>query len=215
MLRKTVLAICVLYLAGMLLLAYALVRAAPGPATQDLQGLAIGSQGSAGGVAYLSGRRLACANSAVPAPYTSRCLVEIAGGTLEIVARRNAPADPNQFGGSCAARYNRQYWPCRFSSRHVHVHWFAAIDDPLGLTPAQLGGLRRQYLIENLPESTVLRGAALAAVLSAVVAMAAAVALRPKAKLNLAGVWVPLASSAAAFAAVAVLGVFLTRGFWD
>lgn len=76
---------------------------------------------------------------------------------LELYARRNPPTDLKQLGGSCEAFYDGKEWPCQIGSRHVHVHWFAYLNQPLGLNKSQLDALRRQYWIENLPEATFFR----------------------------------------------------------
>jgi hypothetical protein len=138
-------------------LALALLRSSPGPATQDVQGIGIGSYGGPGGIAYLSGRDLACTPSTRP-PFTSRCTVEVAGETLELFAHRNPPGAPNQLGGACEARYAGEAWPCRIGGRHVHVQWFAYLDQPLGLTPAQLAAVRRAHPLPNVPERAILSG---------------------------------------------------------
>jgi hypothetical protein len=115
-----------------LALAIFVQRATPGPPSQDILGVGIGNYYSGAGVAYLSGRRLSCVSLPAEDPFTSICTVSIAGKPLEIRARRNPPADPMQLGGACEAIYDGQQWPCRVGSRHVQVHWFAYIDDPLG-----------------------------------------------------------------------------------
>lgn len=150
--RKIILSLAILSLIIMGILALLVYQASPGPVSQDILGVTLGrSDNAVTGIAFLSGRRLDCVAEADP-PYTSTCTVAIAGKPLTIQAYRNGPTNPMQFGGGCEANYAGKIWPCQMSSRHVHVHWFAHISDPLGLDAAQMDTLRQQYFIENLPE---------------------------------------------------------------
>ncbi|HEX2035460.1 MAG TPA: hypothetical protein VHS99_14880 [Chloroflexota bacterium] len=203
------------YALALLLLAFLLERASPGPAGQDLQGVGIGSYGSDGGIAYISGRQLHCEPTA-HAGYTSRCTVTVAGKALELFARRNPPQHPNQLGGACEARYAGTIWPCRVGSRHVHVHWFAFIDQPLGLGAVEVDAVRRAHLFQNAPQDTYVAGILVVPVLSALVAAGGL------------GGWLvagacgwlkagaaALLSGVAAFAGTFLLTMWATVGYWD
>lgn len=214
--HKQLLIITLAYFVGLIILAAIIYSASPGPDTQELLGVGIGSWQNESGIAYLSGRRLDCQPVDDNTAYTELCRVEIAGKTLEIQAKRNQPPDMNQLSGRCAAFYDGQEWPCRIGSRHVHVHWFAIIDPPLGLSNAQLDDLRQQYLLENAPEEPFLIGMLVAAVITAVLAMINFVVwLRPKVKRS----WLLLITAVPvgliAFYGTLFIGALVTNGFWD
>lgn len=205
-----------LYLICLAVLGTLLVQASPGPRSQAITGVGLGSYQSETGIAYLSGRRLTCTDLPQPAPFDSRCRVEIAGKPLDILARRNAPTHPNQLGGTCEALYDGQQWPCKVGSRHVGVHWFAYLDTPLGLNSAQLETIRRHYPIENLPEQSFLRGAVVVVIVSTALAMIGAIVwFWPRSRSR----WLVLGASAAsgvgAFVTSGVLAAIMTNGFWD
>lgn len=214
--HKIIIVLALTALAVLLALAIFVQRATPGPRSQDILGVGIGNYYSDAGVAYLSGRRFSCASLPAEDPFTSICTVSIAGKPLEIRARRNPPAHPVQLGGACEAVYDGQQWPCRVGSRHVQVHWFAYIDDPLGLDEAQLDALRRRYLVENLAEEAILR-----AVVAVPLPTSLLVFLLASAWLWLrrpAGIRTLLAAAALSLAAgmaIFVLAGFLTSGLWD
>jgi hypothetical protein len=197
-------------------LGLALHLASPGPEHQELLGVGIGRHGDAGGIVYLSGRRLRCGPTA-DARFSTRCTLEVAGQTLELLARRNPPEQPMQFGGSCAARYAGREWPCEVGSRHVHVHWFAYLDEPLGLSQAQLDALRRQHPVENLPENAFVLGA-LATPLVTAVAPVVAVAAWPR-RVRRRGAFgtlvVALVLGMAGLVGGFVLAGWATVPFWD
>ncbi len=154
--RKIILTVSILSLLAIGILALLVYQASPGPSSQDILGVTLGQyDNDSTGIAFLSGRRLDCVPDSDP-PYTSSCTVTIAGQPLTIQAFRNSLAHPNQLGGGCKATYAGEVWPCQMSSRHVHVHWFAHISEPLGLDAAQMDTVRRQYLFENLPEEPFL-----------------------------------------------------------
>lgn len=161
MTRKVLLFFSLLLLTAMGLLAWLVFRASPGPASQDILGVAVGQYESEKGIVFLSGRRLDCTPDAEP-PYTSTCTVKIAGELLTLKAFRNDSTHSNQLGGGCQAIYDGQTWPCKIASRHVHVAWFAYIEDPLGLNATQMETLRRRYFFENLPEEPFLVGVMIA-----------------------------------------------------
>ena len=157
MIRKTVKILSFLALLTLADLSWLVYQASPGPSNQVILGVTLGQFHSERGVAFLSGRRLDCTSSAEP-PYTDTCTVVIAGQPLTIQAFRHGPDHPNQLGGGCTAAYAGQIWPCEISSRHVHVHWFARIQEPLGLDAVQMTALRQKYFFENLAEEPVVTG---------------------------------------------------------
>ncbi|HYN88452.1 MAG TPA: hypothetical protein VER55_07970 [Ardenticatenaceae bacterium] len=215
--RKVVKAVSMLYLVALVALALLVRRATPAPFNQEIRGLALGSPGHARGLAYVSGRRLDC--DPLPAglqPFTTRCTIEIAGKRLELEAGRNPPGHLIQLGGSCRATYDGKEWPCGVVSRHVHVHWFAHLSDPLGLSASQMDALRRRYLIENLPAGILFRGMAVVAVATLVVTAATtAVWLRLGGKGRIVAALAALIFGVMAGSAVFVASVFLTAGLWD
>lgn len=211
--RKIILSLAILSLFAMSILALLVHQASPGPDSQDILGVTLGrSDNYDTYIAFLSGRRLDCVPEAEP-PYTSTCTVTIAGKPLTIQAYRNEPPHLNQLGGGCEAIYNGQTWPCQISSRHVHVHWFAHIPDPLGLDTVQMDGLRRQYFIENLPEEPFLASIWIAPILVTTLVLILLFTWRyPPRKLT----WitaVPLALFT--FFGTLTFTLFLTNGFWD
>jgi len=210
--QRTVLLISLLILLLSALLAWQIDRASPGPASQDVLGVTLGTFDSEAGLTFLSGRRLDCA-STTNAPYTSTCTIEIAGQPLIIQAYRNGDDHHNELGGGCAATYNGQSWPCEISSRHVHVHWFAHISDPLGLDDSQLAILQRRYFFENLPEEPIMAGIFLAPLLVTAAALLAFFSSgRPVRRRGwAAAVFVALITYSSAF----VFAFQLTVNFWD
>jgi hypothetical protein len=161
MLRSIVLFLSAATFVALTVLAVLLHRSSPGPTRQEILGVTLGS---GGGMVFISGRRLDCVRETDP-PYKATCTIEIADKRLTIQAARGGP--DRMWGGECQAEYAGQLWPCAIGSRHVHVHWFAHIRDPLGLDGAQMAALRRQYYFENLPEEPFLYGVLIAPVLAA------------------------------------------------
>jgi hypothetical protein len=214
-LRKPILLVSAVYFVAMILVAILIYRASPGPRSQEILGVGIGSYDDASGVAYLSGRRLNCDRFDGTEAYSS-CTVGVAGKTLEIRAQRNATTEPNQLGGACEAFYADKEWPCSIGSRHVGVHWFAYIREPLGLTEDQLETLRHRYFFENVAEEAYLTGMVVVPILTMLVVMLAmAVWFWPRIRRK---VWLALlvaASGVASLVGTFVLVVLLTRGFWD
>jgi hypothetical protein len=200
------------YALGLLLLAIGLHQSSPGPATQEVTGVGIGSALGDAGIAYLSGRRLRC-EPTTREPFASRCTVTVAGATLELLAARNPPGHPNQFGGVCAASYAGRAWPCRIGSRHLHVHWFAYLDDPLGLAAAQIAAVRWAHPFENAPEQPYLLGIAALTALATVVGASIwfAGGGRGRVRATAAGAFCGLGAFVGAF----VMVVTMTSGFWD
>jgi hypothetical protein len=197
-------------------LGLALHLASPGPEHQELLGVGIGRHEDAGGIVYLSGRHLRC-GPATDARFNQRCIVEVAGQTLELLARRNPPGHPVQVGGSCAARYAGREWPCEVGSRHIHVHWFAYLDEPLGLGGDQLDLLRRQYLVENLPENAFALGALVTPLVTAMAAVVAVVAWprRVERRGAFGALAVALVLGMAGLVGGFVLAGWATVPFWD
>lgn len=210
--RSIILIVSATLFVGLAVLGFLVHQASPAPETQIIRGVALGRYDSEAGFTFLSGRRLDCTPQA-DAPYTNTCIIQLNGRPLTIQALRNGPEHPNQLGGACTATYAGQTWPCRVSSRHVHVHWFAYIPDPLGLETAQLQALQQQYWSENLPEEPFLVGS-LAAPFIALIAF-------------LGGWWAWQRPSgwrrwgtAVGLSVVVWIGTFastfaLTSGFWD
>ncbi|MFO7632187.1 MAG: hypothetical protein R6W76_06600 [Caldilinea sp.] len=149
-------------------------------------------------------------------PFTSICTVSFAGKPLEIRARCNPPADPMQLGGACEAVYAGQQRPCRVGCRHVQIHWFAYIDDPLGLDQTQLDALRRRYLVENLPEEAILRGVVVVPLAtSLVVFLLVSAWLWLRRSTGIGNLLAAAALSRDTGIALFVLAGFLTGGLWD
>ncbi len=214
MLRKLLFFCATLYFVALALLAIFLHQASPGPRSQEIVGVSIGQNDSNDGAVYFSGRRLRCSELADDPTFATVCNIEIAGKALEIRARRNP--FPDTLDGICEASYDGQQWPCEMGSRHIHVRWFAFIEDPLGLDKAQLDALRREYFFENLPEEPFIRAIFTLPVVTAVAMMLTVGAwLWPGARHKL--VVVP---TLAVVGVISVVGtffftVFATNGFWD
>lgn len=152
MFRKTILLLAALLLVALGVLALLVYQASPGPTDQAILGVALGNHETGIDYVFLSGRRLDC-QPADAAPFTDTCTIDIAGDTLTISAHRYTADAPNFQSGSCEATYRGKSWPCQWGSRHVHIHWFTYITDPLGLDAGELDALRTRYPIENLPEA--------------------------------------------------------------
>lgn len=204
---------CYLILLGVL--GISLHNASPGPTSQEILGVGLGSYTRAEGIVYLSGRYLNCSRPEGQS-WAAICTVEIAGQPLEIRARRNPPEHSNELGGNCEAFYGGKQWPCRVDSRHIHIAWFAFLDEPLGLNKDQLDSLRQTYLLENLPETVFFDGMKLVAFITAALALLTI------------GLWLwPRVSNKFLYALTATgcavvawwvsffIGMLLTDGFWD
>lgn len=214
--RKVILLLSAICFLALVFIAILIYRASPGPTSQEILGIGIGDYHNDAGIVYLSGRRLDCAPPEGAQAFPSVCTVDIAGKTLEIRARRNPPADPMQLDGTCEASYDGRQWPCSIGSRHVHVHWFAYISEPLGLDAAQLEALRREFFIENLPAEAFTTGMIVVPIMAAIVAVLAASAwLSPRIRRKAAYALLVAASGATTLTIAFVLSLFLTRGFWD
>jgi hypothetical protein len=214
--RKSILLVSAICFAALILLAILVYRASPGPISQEILGVGIGRSNNESGIVYLSGRRLTCDPIDGTQAFTSTCTVEVSGKTLEIRARRNLATDPNQLGGTCEAFYDGKQWPCSIGSRHVDVHWFAYIREPLGLTGDQLEALRREHFFENLPEEAFMAGIVVIPIVAMLVAiLATAVWVWPRARRKIWFVLLVAASGVASLSGTFVLALVLTRGFWD
>ena len=204
------------YFITLIVLGLFIYRAAPpNPAAQEVLGVALGDWQEAYGMSMMSGKRLDCTSVDNIKPYTSSCQVDIAGKTLEIQAARNAPEELNQLGGICTAFYDGQEWSCSLLSRHVHVHWFAYIDPPLGLDDAQLETIRQKHFFENLPEQPFVAGVLFTAVATALI-LVANIIVWFGAKIK--WYWLILLSGSIGviiFFAMLILNVIVTNGFWD
>jgi hypothetical protein len=213
--RKSILLASAFCFVALTLLATLVHRASPGPVSQEILGVGIGSNDYGSGIVYLSGRRLDCERTDGTQAFTS-CTVEVSGSMLEIHARRNPTTDPNQLGGTCEAFYDGKQWPCSVGSRHVDVHWFAYISEPLGLTGDQLDALGHKYFFENLPESAFMAGIVVVPIVAMSVAIVAtAVWLWPRARRKISFALLVAASGVASLSGTFVLALLLTRGFWD
>ncbi len=214
--HKYLLVITIAYFAGLAILAAFIYPATPGPETQAILGVGIGNWEGESGIGFLSGRRLDCQPLDNESTFSTTCQVEIAGKTLEIQTSRNQPPNMMQLNGRCAAFYDGQEWPCRIGSRHAHVHWFAFIDPPLGLSNAQMDNLRQQYLLENSPEGPFFFGMLItAAVATVLVVVNFIVWLKPKVERS----WLLLIPAVPigliTFYGMLFIGLFVTGGFWD
>ncbi len=200
--RKGLLLIVTIIFLTLGVLAVLVYQASPAPDSQTILGIGISDPGPDNRWVYLPGRRLAC-GPAEEAPYTSPCTVDIAGDPLAISATRVDPDQPNLMLGLCEATYRGQSWPCSMGSRHVHVHYFAYVEEPLGLTSAEIDTLRSQYVIENLPESPFMASLLAVPTLIALMVVLLVVALR----------WPNLRWQAAIVALVALAGLPLVT-YW-
>lgn len=214
--RKSILWVSAICFVALTLLAALVYRASPGPDSQEILGVGIGSNDNESGIVYLSGRRLECRQTDGTQAFTSACTAEISGKTLEIHARRNPTTDPNQLGGTCETFYDGKQWPCTIGSRHVDVHWFAYVGEPLGLTGDQLEALRREYVFENLPEEAFMTGIVVVPIVAMLMAILATTAwLWPRYRGKISFALLVAASGVASLSGTFVLALLLTRGFWD
>jgi hypothetical protein len=214
--RKSILLVSAFCFAALALLATLVYRASPGPVSQEILGIGIDSNNNESGIVYLSGRRLDCERTDGTQAFTSTCTVDVSGKTLEIHARRNPATDPDQLGGTCEAFYDGKQWPCSIGSRHVDVHWFAYIREPLGLTGDQLEALRREHFFENLPEEAFMAGIVVVPIVAMLVAIVAtAVWLRPRARRKISFALLVAVSGVASLSVTFALALLLTHGFWD
>jgi len=214
--RRAIMLLSVGCLIALSFVAILIHRASPGPDAQEILGVGLGDYHSDAGIVYLSGRRLDCTQVLGTQSYPTVCTVDVAGKTLEIRARRNPSTEPNQLGGTCDASYDGRQWPCGIGSRHVHVHWFAFIRDPLGLDKAQIEALRRRFFLENLPEQAFTAGMIVIPVVAATLTVLATSAwLWPRIRRHVAYGLLVATSGATTLTIAFLLALLLTRGFWD
>lgn len=212
--QKRLFIISIIYFTGLAIVGLLIYRASPGPESQEILGVGIGDWRGENGIALFSGRRLVCDNTAASPPFTTMCQIEIAGKPLQIKAvRSNTSISP--LDNSCTAFYDGKTWSCRIGSRHVHVHWFAYIEEPLGLSNSEMNALRRQYFFENLGEDPFLYGGIITAVINAILITANYLLWfwgRMKRWVLLLAVVVMLPII---FYGSLIITVLLTNGFWD
>ncbi len=212
--HKHLLIITAVYFTGLAIAGLLVYRASPGPESQEILGVGIGDWRGENGIALFSGRRLACDKSAASPPFTTMCEIEIAGKPLQIHAARNSTSI-SPLDNSCTAFYDGKTWPCRIGSRHVHVHWFAYIEDPLGLSSSEMNVLRRHYFFENLGEDPFLYGGVITAVINTILLTANYLLwfwgkMKRRVLLLTAVVMLPII-----FYGSLIITVLLTNGFWD
>ncbi len=198
------------------ILAVLVYQASPSPVSEEIRGLGIGNWREDYGMAYMSGQRLDCQPLTNNATFATHCEVKIDGKTLAVEAVRNDASSNMQLGGQCEATYDGETWPCEIGSRHVHVHWFAFIDPPLGLDAAQMNNLRRTYFIENLSESAIIGGVFFVAIFTTLLVLTnVLVWLEPKVETKMfLVVWGLLVAFTTFFGSFAST-MWLTNGFWD
>lgn len=135
---------------------------APGPVEQEILGVSIGHWEFGNERAYISGKRLTCQPvDDADIAFNSVCTLEVQGETLTIWASRNSPESNMMFGGRCVASYGDEQLTCDIGSRHVHIPWFAFVEQPAALDGADMAQIRQHYVLENLPETffvMVIRG---------------------------------------------------------
>jgi multisubunit Na+/H+ antiporter MnhB subunit len=96
------------------------------------------------------------------------------------------------------------------------VHWFAFISEPLGLNRTQLEALRRQYLIENLPQESFPGGVILISATTAlIVVLGASAWLWPRRRNRISLLAVVTAFGSTSLVSSFLLFFLLTQGFWD
>lgn len=190
-----------LYIVGMIGLAFWFSSGLPAR-DRALTGVRLGSFDDPRGTVNLSGHRLQCDRGTPP-----RCTVALFDESLEIIGQRTTHA------GSCQARYRGERWPCRMTWSGLPLLWSAELREPFDLSAEQLVELRRLYLVENIPEATLMRNSTLVAALGG---LAAAFVATTWPGLNRAR-----RKGLAALALLYGFGLsyialmFMTRGLWD
>ena len=211
--RKVVLGFSTAYFIALVVLSILVRLASPGPSSQEILGVAIGDYYDDTGIVYLSGRHLDCVRAEVVQSLASTCTVEIEGRILEIHAERSPGG---VLSGVCEAYYNGKEWSCNIGSRHVHIHWFANISEPLGLAATQMDALRHKYFFENLPQDCFLTSLYVVPVLTTLVVVVTMVVWQsPRVRSRV--VLVPIAVATALVSLVGTLALtfYVTHGFWD
>lgn len=201
------------YLGLLVIMAVMLHRASPGPESQEILGVTIGDWTNDAGAAYLSGRRLTCAEDT--AINMSVCTIEIAGNTLTIHARRT-PTPEFSLNGLCRAFYNGQEWGCIIASRHVGVYWFAYIESGLALGKEHIKQLHRKYFFENLSENAYINGIFVFSILTMGLAVFATnFWCHAHNKSKIICVLLPLMAGWVSLIISLFVAGFVTSGFWD
>lgn len=195
-------------------LSFVVYHSSPGPFYQEILGLSLGRHDQPGGQVYISGRQLDCAPTTID-DFAERCTLEIAGTTLELLARRNGPESLMQLGGTCRASYGGETWPCRIGSRHIHVHWFAYLSDPLGLSVAELEALRRQYPLENSGEQPFLLSILIVPLSSAVIIAGVMILWFWSHRRRFQLIAASALAAAMTWFFMVILTLSVTNGFWD
>jgi len=171
--KSTIRLLTLLFGVLIIVLAIVLNHSAPGPAEQEILGVSIGHWDFDNERAYISGKRLTCQPVVdTDETFSSVCTLEIQDKTLTIWASRNGPNSNMMFGGQCKASYGDERLTCDIGSRHVHIHWFAFVEQPAALDEADMAQLRQHFFWENLSETffvTLIQGIAL---ITAVLAVA-------------------------------------------
>ena len=214
--RKLIYLLATVYFVGLFAVG-AWVHQASFPSWQHrtITGVIIGDFAGEAEAVRISARRLQCDDPAggdIYAPAT--CIGSLAGQVLQIRATRNPPEHPNTLDGVCQAVYDGQPWPCDvvwgYDLPSIHLL------EPLGLDADQLAALRRLYLVENLPEVTIVRGMTAAVLLTPlVVALASAAWLWRKRWHWVYRVVTPVVLAALSFIGAVIATALITRGLWD
>ena len=204
------------YIVGMMILTLFIHRASPAPVdAQELRGVGLGHWYDETGITFFSGRHLDCKPVDNIPPFTTQCQIDIAGKTLEIYAMRTDPENSLSLG-ACEAFYDDQQWPCKIGARHVQIHGFAYIEPALGLSNAEMDGLRQQYFFETLSEMPFIYGGLLAGAMATLLIIANFVTwfwTRVERK------WILLITAVCAapilFYATLFIMIWITGDFWD
>jgi len=172
MLRKTVLILAALYFTA--LVGFIVLLQQGRPTDSGVPEIGFGSWESSDSFVYISGRRLACATLSGDPRFTVRCTVPIQGSLLTVWARP-ASVRPDRYDGVCEAEYQGQLYACRPGLHRGTLRAIALIEGSLGLSRPEQEALRDRYWVENdrFPSLYLL------ALVTALVALAAAVAWKP------------------------------------
>ncbi|MCP5097651.1 MAG: hypothetical protein GY943_19050 [Chloroflexi bacterium] len=146
-------------------------QSSPGPDGQEILGVSIGAYEGESGIAHISGRALDCQPTDADNEFNSACQIEIHGKQLTIFASRNGTDHSMQLGGTCTAVYDSSPLNCHIGSRHVHMHWFAFINQPENFSATDMDILRMQYFFENLSEIFYVRFVFIVATMIAILVM--------------------------------------------
>jgi hypothetical protein len=215
--------ILLVYFLLLAVMALFVLAAKPGPPGQLTQGVRLGAWQSERGTVYFSGQRLACEPAPAGTIYAERCRIEIAGQELDLLVGPR-PSDLLTARGLCQATYAGREHPCALQSHH---NWPAAsvayVSGGLDLSAEQLNAVRRRFPIENLPETTFLRGAMILwpATALALLGLVLSFLLQHMRRLNsmlmrrVVTFLTLTVTGVAALVGVPLALILLTRGFWD